>query len=45
MEESKEIGEIDPKPAIQTPSVESPVHHRIMPLDHHEALALETMHR
>lgn len=45
VKKSKKIGEIDPKSAIETASIETPVHERIVPLDHHEAFALETIHR
>jgi hypothetical protein len=45
VKKSKKIGEIDPKSAIETASIEPPVHERIVPLDHHEAFALETIHR
>jgi hypothetical protein len=45
MEKTKKIGKIDPKSAIETPRVEPPIHERIMPLNHHEAFALETIHR
>jgi hypothetical protein len=44
MKESKEVGEIDPKPAIEAPGVETPVHQCIVPLDHHEPFAFETIH-
>jgi hypothetical protein len=45
VEKSKQIGEIDPESAIETPCIEPPVHERIVPLDHHEAFALEAIHR
>jgi hypothetical protein len=45
VKKSKKIGEIDPKSAIETTSIEPSVHERIVPLDHHEAFALETIHR
>ena len=45
MEKTKEIGEVDPKPAIETTGIEAPIHQRIVPLDHHEAFTLETIHR
>ncbi|HSC57795.1 MAG TPA: hypothetical protein VLC51_11360 [Nitrospira sp.] len=44
MEKSKKIGEIDPEPAIQTAGVKAPIHERVMPLDHHEPFALQTIH-
>jgi hypothetical protein len=44
VKKSKEIGEIDPKSAVETASIEPPVHERIVPLDHHEPLALQTIH-
>jgi hypothetical protein len=45
VEKPEKIGEIDPKSAIETASIETTVHERIVPLDHHEAFALETIHR
>jgi hypothetical protein len=45
VEEPKKIGEIDPKSAIETTGVEPPVHEGVMPLNHHEAFALKTIHR
>jgi hypothetical protein len=45
VEKSKKVGEIDPKSAIQTTGVQAPIHERIVPLDHHEAFALKTIHR
>lgn len=44
VEKSKKIGEIDPEPAIQTAGVKAPIHERVMPLDHHEPFALQTIH-
>jgi hypothetical protein len=45
MEKSKKIGEIDPKSAIETTGVQPPIHERVVPLNHHEAFALQTIHR
>jgi hypothetical protein len=44
VKKSKKIGEIDPKSAIETARIETPVHERIVPLDHHEAFAFEAIH-
>ena len=44
MEKSKKIGEIDPEPAIQTARIQAPIHERVVPLDHHEPFALQTIH-
>ena len=44
VEKPKEIGEIDPKAAIETSSVEPPIHERVVTLDHHEPFALEAIH-
>jgi hypothetical protein len=44
VEKSKKIGEVDPKPAVKTTRIESPIHERIVPLNHHETFALETIH-
>jgi hypothetical protein len=44
VEKSKKIGEINPEPAIQTAGVKAPIHERVMPLDHHEPFALQTIH-
>jgi len=45
VEKPKKSGEIDPKSPIETAGVEPAVHERIVPRDHHEAFALETIHR
>jgi hypothetical protein len=45
VEKSKKIGEIDPKSAIEATGVQPPIHERIVPLNHHEAFALKTIHR
>jgi hypothetical protein len=45
VEKSKKIGEIDPKSAIETTGVQPPIHERVVPLNHHEAFALQTIHR
>jgi hypothetical protein len=45
VEKSKKIGEIDPKPAIETTGVQPPIHERIVPLNHHEAFTFQTIHR
>jgi hypothetical protein len=39
VEKSQHVGEIDPKPAIQAPGVQAPIHQRVMALDHHETFA------
>jgi hypothetical protein len=44
VEESKKIGEVDPKPAVKTACIEPPIHERIVPLNHHKPFALETIH-
>jgi hypothetical protein len=44
MEEAEQIGKVNPKPAIQTTSIESPIHQRIVTLNHHEAITSQTMH-
>jgi hypothetical protein len=44
MEEPKEIGQIDPESTIQTSGIETSIHQRVMPLDHHEPFALQTIH-
>jgi hypothetical protein len=45
MKEAEEVGKINPKPAVQATGVQTPVHQRVMPLDHHEAFAFEAVHR
>jgi hypothetical protein len=45
VEKTKKIREIDPKTAIQTSGVQSSIHHRVVPLDHHEAFTFEAVHR
>jgi hypothetical protein len=44
VEKPKKIGKIDPKAAVETTSIEPSIHERIVPLNHHEAFALETIH-
>jgi len=36
MEEAEQVGKVDPKPTIQTAGIETPIHQRIVTLDHHE---------
>ena len=45
MKKAKQVGKIDPEPAIQTAGIESPIHQRIVTLDHHEALTSQTVHQ
>ena len=45
MEESEQVGEIDPESTIQTTGVETTIHERVMPLHHHEPFAFQAMHR
>jgi len=45
MKKAEQVGKVDPKPAVQTAGIESPIHQRIVTLDHHEALTSQTMHR
>jgi len=45
MKEAEQVGKVDPEPAIQTTGIESPIHQRIVTLDHHEALTSQTVHR
>jgi hypothetical protein len=44
MEKPKKIGKIDPKAAVETARIEPSIHERIVPLNHHETFALETIH-
>jgi hypothetical protein len=45
VKKTKEVGKINPKSAIQAASVETTIHHCIVPLHHHEAFTFEAMHR
>ena len=45
MKKAEQVGKVDPKPAVQTAGIESPIHQRIVTLDHHEALTSQTVHR
>jgi hypothetical protein len=45
VEETEQIGKVYPKPAIQTAGIESPIHQRIVTLDHHAAFTPQTVHR
>jgi hypothetical protein len=44
VKKTKQVGKVDPKPAIQTAGIESSIHQRIVALDHHEPLTSQTMH-
>jgi hypothetical protein len=44
VEKTKEIGEVDPKPAVKTAGIEAPIHERVVSLNHHEPFTLETIH-
>jgi hypothetical protein len=44
MEETKQIGEVDPKAAIKTAGIETTIHECVVPLNHHEPFALKTIH-
>jgi hypothetical protein len=45
MKEAEQVSKVDPKPAIQTAGIQSPIHQRIVTLDHHETFASQTIHR
>src|SRR4029077_1940880 len=45
MEEAEQVGKVDPKPTIQTAGIESPIHQRIVTLDHHQTFDPQTVHR
>jgi hypothetical protein len=45
MEKAKEIGQVDPKPAVEAPGINPTVHKGVVPLNHHEPLAFEALHR
>jgi hypothetical protein len=45
MKETEQVSKVDPEPAIQTAGVEAPIYQRIVTLDHHEALASQTVHQ
>jgi hypothetical protein len=44
MKKPKQVGQVDPKPAVKTTGIDSPVDERIVPFHHHEPFALETLH-
>jgi hypothetical protein len=44
MKKAKQVGQIDPEPAIKATGIDSPVDEGIVPFDHHEPFALETLH-
>lgn len=44
MKKPEDVCEVDPKSAIETAGIESPVHERIVTLHHHETFAFEAMH-
>jgi len=45
MKKAEQVGKVDPKTAIQTAGIESPIHQRIVTLDHHEALTSQAVHQ
>jgi hypothetical protein len=45
MEETQQIRQIKPKPAIDASCVQAAAQKRVVSLDQHAAFALETMHR
>ena len=45
VEEVVEVGEIDPKPAIEATGINPAIHKGIVPLDHHEPFAFEALHK
>jgi hypothetical protein len=45
MKKAEQVGKVDPKSAIQTAGIESPIHQCIVTLDHHKALTSQTMHQ
>jgi hypothetical protein len=45
VKKTKQVGKVDPKPAIQTAGIESSIHQRIVAFDHHEPLTSQTMHQ
>jgi hypothetical protein len=45
VEKTKQVGKVNPKPAIQTAGIESSIHQRIVAFDHHESLTSQTMHQ
>jgi len=45
MKKAEQVGKVDPKPAIQTAGIDSPVHQSIVTLDHHETFASQTVHQ
>jgi hypothetical protein len=44
VKKSKKIGEIDPESTVQASRIQATIHERIVPLDHHEPFALQTIH-
>ncbi len=44
MKKAQEIGQIQPEPAIEAPGIEPSAEQCVMPLNHHVAVALQTMH-
>jgi hypothetical protein len=44
MKKAEQVCKVNPKTAIQTAGIESPIHQRIVTLDHHEALTFQTVH-
>lgn len=45
MKEPQQVGQIDPESTIQTTGVETAIHERVVPLDHHKAFAFQAVHR
>src|SRR5437899_11119172 len=44
VEESQQVSQVQPEPAVQTPGVQAGTVQRVLPLEHHEPLALEAHH-
>jgi hypothetical protein len=44
MKKSEQIGEVDPKPAVEAAGIDSAIDERVVPFHHHEPFALETLH-
>jgi hypothetical protein len=45
VKKSQEVRQVDPKSTIQAAGIDTTIEQRVMPLDHHEPLAFQTMHK
>ncbi|MCW5787029.1 MAG: hypothetical protein KIT49_05995 [Nitrospira sp.] len=45
MKEPEQVGQINPESTVQATGVETAIHERVVPLDHHKTFAFQAVHR